>query len=103
MASIIVDKISLIKVLLENRYTIRSYGVSKLSIFGSSVSNTLNYESDIDFLVEFDPQKKSYDNFMNLSFYLEDLTGRKVDIVTPQSLSKYIGPHILKSAEYVAI
>lgn len=60
-------------------------------------------ESDVDFLIEFLPEKKNYDNFINLSFYLEELLGRKVEIVTPQSLSKYIGPHILRNAEYVAL
>lgn len=97
------DKETLIEMLLANRQSIRSYGVSKLSIFGSSLINNLSPKSDIDFLVEFDPAKKSYDNFMDLSFYLEDLLGRRVEIVTPQSLSKYIGPYILKEAEYVAI
>lgn len=37
--------------------------------------------------------------FMELSFFLEELLGRKVELVTPQSLNKYIGPHILKDAE----
>jgi len=60
-------------------------------------------DSDVDFLVEFESQQKSYDNFMELSFYLEDLLGRKVELVTMQGLSKYIGPHILKQAEYVAV
>lgn len=40
---------------------------------------------------------------MDLSFFLEDLPGRKVEVVTQQSLSKYIGPHILKEAEHGAI
>jgi predicted nucleotidyltransferase len=38
---------------------------------------------------------------MDLAFYLEELFGRKVEIVTPQSLSKHIGPHILKEVENV--
>jgi Predicted nucleotidyltransferases len=38
---------------------------------------------------------------MDLAFYLEDLFGRKVEIVTPQSLSKHIGPYILKEVEIV--
>jgi predicted nucleotidyltransferase len=55
----------------------------------------------VDLLVEFAPGEKTYDNFMELSFYLEDLLGRKVELVTPQSLSKHIGPHILKQVEHV--
>jgi predicted nucleotidyltransferase len=38
---------------------------------------------------------------MDLAFYLENLLGLEVEVVTPQSLSKYIGPHILKEIEYV--
>lgn len=97
------NKQSLIKRLKNNGNKLKSFGVAKLSIFGSFVSGKPAIESDIDFLIEFVPEKKTYDNFIDLSFYLEDLLGRKVEIVTPQSLSKHIGPHILRDAEYVAI
>jgi len=97
------NKQMLLSALLTNKQKIRSYGVSKLSVFGSFLTGKLKKESDVDFLVEFDPEQKNYDNFMELSFYLEDLLGRKVELVTPQSLSKYIGPHILQQAENVAI
>jgi len=53
--------------------------------------------------VDFENDKKTYDNFIGLSFYLEELLGRKVELVTRQSLSKYIGPHILRQAEHVTI
>jgi len=82
---------------------IKSFGVSKLGVFGSFITGNLKNESDVDLLVEFYPEHKSYDNYINLSYYLEGLLGRKVELVTPQSLSKYIGPHILKQTEYVAI
>ena len=80
---------------------IRSYGVKQLGIFGSFVRNEAVEDSDIDFLVEFYPQQKNFDNYMELAFYLQNLLGRKIEIVTPQSLSKYIGPYILKEVEYV--
>lgn len=97
------SKQSLIVILKGNSSKLKSYGVAKLSIFGSFANNKPTPESDIDFLVEFAPDKKNYDNFINLSFYLEELLGRRVELITPQSLSKYIGPHILKNAEDVAI
>ncbi len=93
----------LLAALTTNQQQIRSFGVSKLAVFGSFLTGVITPDSDVDFLVEFDPLQKNYDNFMELSFYLEDLVGRKVELVTPQGLSKYIGPHILKQAEYVAI
>ena len=40
---------------------------------------------------------------MDLSFFLEDILGRKVEIVTPESLSKFIGPHILKEVQHVSL
>lgn len=103
MQDAVQNKNMLLSVLLQNGQAIRSFGVLKLGVFGSFITGKSTAESDVDFLVEFDPLEKNFDNFMELSFYLEDLLGRKVDLVTPQGLSKYIGPHILKQAEYVAI
>ena len=60
-------------------------------------------ESDVDLLVEFAPGEKSFDNFMAVSFLLEDELGRSVELVTPEALSPHIGPHILNNVEYVAI
>ena len=80
---------------------LRDYGVKSIGLFGSFVKNIPTENSDVDLLVDFLPDKKSFDNFMDLAYFLEDLFGRKVEIVTPQSLSKYIGPHILKEVENV--
>ncbi len=79
------------------------YGVMKIGLFGSFVSNQANDNSDIDLLVDIVKEKKTFQNFMTLNYYLEDLFDRKVDLVTLQSLSPHIGPHILKSVEYVSI
>jgi uncharacterized protein len=46
---------------------------------------TFSDKSDVDLLVEFIPELKTFDNFMELSFFLEELLGRKVELVTPQS------------------
>ena len=56
----------------------------------------------IDILVEFHPPQKTFDNFIQLAFYLEDVLGRPVDLITSDSLSPYIGPHILQEVEYVS-
>lgn len=103
MQTAVQNKRTLISLLKANNQRLKSYGVSSLSIFGSFITGKLDADSDVDLLVDFDPSQKSYDNFMDLSFFLEDLLGRKVELVTPQSLSKYIGSHILKQAEHVAI
>lgn len=96
-------KQDLLAALSANREAIKSYGVNSLGFFGSFSKGTVNDQSDVDLLVDFVPKKKSFDNLMDLSFFLEDLFGRKVEIVTPQSLSKFIGPHILKEVQHVNI
>ena len=90
-------------VLSENREALKSYGVNRLGIFGSFCKETNPEESDVDLLVDFEPNRKSFNNFMDLNFFLEDLFGRKVEMVTPQSLSKFIGPHILNEVQHVSI
>ncbi|KYH40763.1 MAG: nucleotidyltransferase domain-containing protein [Candidatus Bathyarchaeota archaeon B26-2] len=70
------------------------YGVRRIGVFGSYVRGGQGEESDIDILVEFD--EPTFDNFMNLSFYLEGLFRRKVDLVTTKGLSPYISPIVEK-------
>jgi predicted nucleotidyltransferase len=101
MKSAVNTKQELIEIIHANEESISHFGVNRLGIFGSFVRDEANPESDVDFFIEFDPEKKTFKNFMGLSFLLEELTGRKVELVTPQSLSKYIGPYILKEVEYV--
>ncbi len=52
-------------------------------------------------LVEFEPAYKTFDNFMQLSFLLEDVLNRPVELVTPESLSPYLRPHIVAEVEDV--
>lgn len=86
----------------EHRDTLRFFGVKKLGLFGSFARENQRVDSDVDLLVEFEQGKKTFDNFMELSFFLEDLLKRRVELVTPESLSPYIGPHIMKEVEYVS-
>ena len=79
---------------------LQSLGVKRYGLFGSFVQGRQNPQSDIDILVEFETGKKTFDNFMHLAFFLEEILGRHVDLVTPESLSPYIGPHILREVEY---
>lgn len=97
------SKESILNCLLQQRECLVGLGVVGIGLFGSFVRGEQTPASDIDLLVEFEPGKHTFDNFMELSFLLEDLLGRKVDIVTPEGLSPYIGPHILQEVERVAI
>ena len=86
------------------RSELESLGVSKCGLFGSFVRDVdVKEESDVDVLISFELGKKTFDNFMTLSFRLEELFGRSVDLVTTESLSPHIGPHILKEVEYVFV
>jgi len=96
-------KEDILRVVLRERKRLAELGVVSIGLFGSFVRGDQNPESDIDLLVEFTPSKHTFDNFMDLSFLLEDLLGHKVEIITPEALSPYIGPHILKEVERVAI
>jgi len=95
-------KHAVIETLRANDAAIRSYGVRRLGIFGSVARDEHNEQSDIDLLVEFQKGTKTVDNFIHLVFFLEELLGRKVELVTKDSLSPYIGPRILKEVEYVS-
>lgn len=70
------------------------FGVKKIGVFGSMVRGEANEESDVDVLVEFESTKKSFDNFMELSFFLEDLFAKKVDLITTSGLDKYVRPYV---------
>lgn len=83
-----------------SREQLSAFGVAGLGLFGSFARSEQNDESDIDILVDFEPGKKSFSNFMGLAFFLEDLLGRQVDLVTRESLSRHIGPKILAEIEY---
>jgi predicted nucleotidyltransferase len=76
-------------------------GVRRLSLFGSVRRDEATPSSDIDILVEFDPTRKTYDAFLDLTDLLEQTLGGPVDVVTTEALSPYIGPHIVAEAEDV--
>jgi predicted nucleotidyltransferase len=80
-----------------------SHGVRRLGLFGSHVRGEEREESDIDLIVEFEEGKKNYDNFIELCFFLEDLFGRKVDLLTPESISPFMRPYIEKEVRYETI
>ncbi|MSQ06105.1 MAG: nucleotidyltransferase [Dehalococcoidia bacterium] len=94
-------KQDLLLLIQEHQEQIKAFGVSRLGIFGSFARGQQRDESDVDVLVEFAPGCKTFDAFIHLAFFLEDLFERPVELVTPESLSPYIGPHILSETEYV--
>ena len=96
------DKRSILQTLADNHRQLESYGVKQIGLFGSYVRNEATPSSDIDLLVDIQKDKKTFRNFMSLCYFLEDLFQNKVELVTKQSLSPYIGPHILNTVEYAS-
>ena len=96
-------KRDIISVLQENQDKIKALGVKKLGLFGSVVREQQRSDSDIDLLVEFQPGQKTFDNFIQLSFLLEDVLNRPIELVTTESLSPYLSPYIIEEVEDVPL
>jgi predicted nucleotidyltransferase len=96
-------KHDVLNLLFQNRARIRALGVKRLGLFGSFARGGQANRSDVDLLVEFEEGRKTFDNFMQLSFLLEEVLQRHVELVTLESLSPYIGPHILREVEYAPL
>lgn len=79
------------------------FGVRRIGLFGSCLRGEQRADSDVDVLVEFDEDNRKLRNLVELSDYLETNFGRRVEVVTPESLSPYIGPHILREVQYAEI
>ena len=96
------SKNTILSVIRRNKHQLTSFGVNRIGLFGSYVRNEQQPQSDIDILVDFEPEKETFDNFMSLFDYLENLfVNEKIEVVTVNGLSPYIGKHILKEVNYV--
>lgn len=76
------------------------YGVTRLALFGSTVRDTARPDSDIDILVAFDGPATS-ERYFGVQFYLEDLLGHPVDLVTEKALRTELRPCVEKEAVHV--
>ena len=82
---------------------IHKFGVDSLALFGSVAKENNSVHSDLDILVEFSPGMKTYDNYIDLCYFLEDSLDTKVDLLTPEALSPLIFDEIRPEIEYVKI
>lgn len=96
-------KTEILRLVQRHQIQLKRLGVKRLGLFGSFAREQQNSDSDVDILVEFESGRKTYDNFVQVAFLLEDLFGRRVELITPEALSPYIGPHILREVEYVPL
>jgi hypothetical protein len=99
----VMKKDEVIRCIIANKKPLKIYGVKRIGLFGSVARGNAREGSDIDFLVEFEKGKKNFENYIDLALFLRKLLGDNIDIVTPESLSPYIAPYILKEVEFVEI
>ncbi len=89
------------KLLAEHRQDLHQFGVKSLALFGSVVRDEARPDSDVDMLVEFEGAA-TFDRYMDLRFFLEDLLGAPVDLVTRKALKPRLRPYVEREALYVA-
>jgi len=95
------DRDAVLEILKTHRPTLEGLGVRSLAIFGSLARNQARLGSDVDLLVEFYPPL-TFDRYIQVKFYLEDLLGCPVDLVIPDTLKPRLRPQVEKEAIYVA-
>lgn len=82
----------------QHKEELKEYGVRGIAIFGSTARKEDKPDSDVDILVDFDPEKGLF-VFIDLKYYLEDLLGKKVDLVTKKALHPALRDTILSEAK----
>ncbi|MBS4095434.1 MAG: nucleotidyltransferase family protein [Sulfuricella sp.] len=73
------------------------YGVTRLALFGSTARDAAREDSDVDILIAFDGPATS-ERYFGVQFYLEDLFGCPVDLVTEKALRAELRPFVEKEA-----
>jgi predicted nucleotidyltransferase len=92
----------ILKTLKANKLKLSKFGIRNVGLFGSYSRNEQSSESDFDLLIDFEPEKENFDNFMAAYNLFEKIfKNEKIEVVTKNGLSPYIGPKILNEVEYV--
>lgn len=92
------DRASLLALLAEHKPVLAErFGVQRLALFGSFARGTAREDSDVDVLVRFAAPPSS-DQYFGVQFYLEDLLGRAVDVVSETALRERLRPYVERDA-----
>ena len=95
-------KENILSILKTHKYELSKFGLSNIGLFGSYLHNKQTSKSDIDLLIDFEPDKENFDNYMAVYDIFENLfKNERIEIVTKNGLSKHIGPKILNEVVYV--
>jgi uncharacterized protein len=76
------------------------FGIERIGIFGSFVRGDERPDSDVDVIVVFRKDEETFDHYMDCKFYLEDLFGRKVDLVIEDSIKRRLKDPIMSEVVY---
>jgi len=91
---------TILEFLDKNAEQLKKYGVKQIGLFGSFATGRNTNNSDIDILVEFKAGEKTFDNYMDLKFFLEDKLKRKVDLVIKKNIKPELKNEILSTVKY---
>lgn len=95
-------KDDILKKLKSYKVELSRFGIRNVGLFGSYIRNEQSSNSDIDLLIDFEPDKENFDNFMAACDFFEKIfKNEKIEVVTQNGLSPYIGPKILNEVQYV--
>ncbi len=95
------NKQDVLNILRDHKADIEALGIKSVALFGSFANGEPSVDSDVDLLVEFEKGKKTFRAFMKFADFAERILERQVDVLTPESLSPHIGPHIQNDLHYV--
>jgi hypothetical protein len=90
----ILEKLKELKPLLQE-----DYSVKKIGLFGSFSDNSFSEDSDIDILIEL--ERPIGWKYFTLEIFLENIFGRKIDLVTKNALKEQVKDQILKQVKYI--
>ena len=92
------DTLEVVRLLKEHKPSLKArFGVARLALFGSTARGTAAQASDVDVLVAFDGPATSA-RYFGVQFYLEDLLGLRVDLVTDKALRERLRPFVERDA-----
>lgn len=95
------NRAAILKLLSQSKPTLAErFGVMQLALFGSTARDEARPNSDIDILVSFDGPATS-ERYFGVQFFLEDLLGRPIDLVTDKALRRELRPYVEKEAVHV--
>ena len=95
-------KDTILHTLEEHRTVLRQYGVRGIELFGSYARGEQRPDSDIDFLVEFEPGRGLFRDYSDVLILLEDLFEKSIDLVKPHLVRERFKPYILDGERYAA-